>query len=57
MKIIVGGLNLKNFYEEIYSQSIMTLVDNMAQIRHKLSGYRGIIEISKRIKRLEVKRV
>ena len=42
--------------EEMYSRSFETLVDIMAKTRHELANYRDIIEISERIKRLELKR-
>jgi len=44
------------FREEIYSRSCETLVDVMAETRHKLANYRDIIEISERIKRPEPKK-
>ena len=45
------------FGEEIYSRSIGTLVDVIAETRHELSNYLEIIiEISDRIQRSEAKK-
>ena len=53
VKMFVSGLRPEIFREEIYCHAFETLVDVIAETRLELANYRGIMKISKRIKRPE----